>query len=52
VREYVLALASVTHARLGCTASGAPLAGQRLEGDMLRMIVGFIDFHRVNIKHM
>jgi len=45
VREYVLALACLTHARLGCTAAGAPLAGQRLEGDTLRMIVGFIDFH-------
>jgi hypothetical protein len=45
VREYVLALACVTHARLGCSASGAPLAGQRLDADTLRMIVGFIDFH-------
>ena len=45
MREYVLALACVTHARLGCTASGAPLAGQQLQGNTLRMIVGFIDFH-------
>jgi len=45
VREYVLALACLTHARLGCTAAGAPLAGQRLQGDTLRIIVGFIDFH-------
>jgi len=45
VSEYVLALACVTHARLGCTAKGVPLAGQRLERDTLRMIVGFIDFH-------
>ena len=45
VREYVLALACVTHARLGCTATGEPLAGQRLQADTLRMIVGFIEFH-------
>ena len=45
VREYVLALACVTHARLGCTATGAPLAGQRLQADTLRIIVGFIEFH-------
>jgi len=41
----VLALACVTHARLGCSETGAPLAGQRLDADTLRMIVGFIDFH-------
>ena len=45
VREYVLALACITHARLGCSATGAPLAGQRLHEDTLRLIVGLIDFH-------
>ena len=45
VREYALALACITHARLGCGADGAPLAGQRLHEDTLRLIVGFIDFH-------
>jgi hypothetical protein len=45
VPEYALALASITHARLGCGADGAPLAGQRLHEDTLRLIVGFIDFH-------
>jgi len=45
VREYVLALACITHARLGCSATGAPLAGQRLHEDTLRLIVGFIEFH-------
>jgi hypothetical protein len=45
VREYVLALACITHARLGCGADGAPLMGQCLQEDTLRMIVGFIDFH-------
>jgi hypothetical protein len=44
VREYVLALACITHARLGCGADGVPLAGQRLHEDTLRLIVGFIDF--------
>jgi len=45
VPEYALALASITHARLGCGADGAPLTGQRLHEDTLRLIVGFIDFH-------
>jgi len=45
VREYALALACITHARLGCGADGAPLAGQRLHEDTLRLILGFIDFH-------
>ena len=45
VREYVLALACITHARLGCGADGGPLVGQCLQEDTLRMIVGFIDFH-------
>jgi len=45
VPEYVLALACITHAHLGCGEDGAPLAGQRLQEDTLRMIVGFIDFH-------
>jgi len=45
VREYALALACITHARLGCGADGEPLAGQRLHEDTLRLIVGFIDFH-------
>ena len=43
--EYALALAGITHARLGRTAAGVPLAGQRLDEDTLRMIMGFIDFH-------
>ena len=45
VREYALALACITHARLGCGADGEPLAGQRLHEDTLRLIVGMIDFH-------
>jgi len=45
VPGYALALASITHARLGCGADGAPLTGQRLHEDTLRLIVGFIDFH-------
>jgi len=45
VREYALALACITHARLGRGADGAPLAGQRLHEDTLRLIMGFVDFH-------
>jgi len=40
IAEYVLAFASMTHARLG---KGS--AGQLLDADTLRMIVGAIDFH-------
>lgn len=40
IPEYVLAFASMTHARLGCKSAGQPL-----DADALRMIVGLIDFH-------
>ena len=45
VPEYALALACITHERLGRTAAGVPLAEQRLHEDTVRMIMGFIDFH-------
>ena len=40
IPEYVLAFASMTHARLGGKA-----AGQQLDADVLRLIVRMIDFH-------
>jgi len=45
VREFVLAPAGFTHTCLGCSAKGAPLAGQCLQEDTLRLIVRFVDFH-------
>jgi len=42
--EWVLALCCITHERLGCSADGAALAGQRLREDTLRLIVDHIDF--------
>jgi len=45
VGDWKLALCCIAHERMGCSADGAPLAGQALREDTLRMIVDLIDFH-------